>query len=292
MGHSTVTFPLAHPSAASATTGRWWSPSWAVCAKAWQGWTERQAVRRALRQAMRPGRSAPRRGRPFEVHPPRGRARVLLLGDSTGVGVGALRPEDRLCGLLAAEFPEIEIVNRCRAGARLAETQNQLAPLVAAGERFDLALLLVGGNDVLRLTPQWLLANQARSLLGSVRDVARRTVWMGCADIGSAPLFAPPLSWWLSWQTARTMRLLAREACAHKVDFIDFVEEGALFASDTGTFFADDGLHPSAACYRHCFEVLKRRTPLAAVLRRRPTAVPLASKQEIPHVHHLRNHVH
>jgi lysophospholipase L1-like esterase len=280
-----------HPPRPAPAPGR--STPWAACAAALKAWTARREVRHALRQAMRGSRGARRPGPAFfEVHPPRGRARVLLLGDSTGVGVGALRAQDSLCGLLATAYPEVEIVNQCRSGARLVDTHAQLALLAAAGERFDLALLLVGGNDVVRLTPHFLLASQARTLLGRLRGVARRTVWMGCADLGAAPLFAPPLSWWMSWQTARTARVLANEARRFGVDFIDFRTESAVFASDTGTYFADDGLHPSGACYRHCFDVLQRRTPLAAILRRRPTAVPTASNKEYRHAHHLGNHVH
>ncbi len=254
---------------------------------AWQAWM--------LRRAIDNGRRLARRARAFEVHPPRCNARVLVLGDSTGVGVGADQPEHSLCGLLATEFPGVQIVNRCANGARLADALAQLAPLVAAGERFDLALVFVGGNDVLKLTPGHRLAQQARRLLGGLQTVARRTVWLGSANIGSAPVFVPPLSWLLGWQTARTMRMLAREAQAAGAEFIDFVHHsgGEMFARDTATYFARDGVHPSNASYRHCFEVLKRRAPLVALLARRPVPVkprvpyPTLPLKELHHAQRL-----
>jgi CBS domain-containing protein/lysophospholipase L1-like esterase len=252
---------------------------------AWQAWQVKQATRRSRRVAGQ--------ARAFEVHPPQSRVRVLLLGDSTGVGVGAGSPEASLPGLLAAEFPQVEIVNRSCNGARVADVLRQLAPSLDSGERYDLALVLAGGNDVLRMTPHRLLQRHARELLQGLVQVAARTVWMGCANIGASPVLMAPLSWWMGWQTGRTMRLLASQAQTHGAEFIDFFvpRRSDLFSRHAGIYFADDGLHPSALSYRHGFEVLKRRAELNALLTRWPwpprpapsdpdqeTAMPLVSE--------------
>lgn len=214
--------------------------------------------------ALRRGRAAAREARPFEQHPPQAVRRVLVVGDSTGVGVGAGRPEASLAGLLGAAYPGVQIVNRCANGARTADVPAQVE---AAGNGFDLALVLVGGNDVLRATPQRRLARDARTLLAALRPAARRIVWLGSANLAASPLLRGPLAWWLGWRTGRAMRLLAREAQAQRVQFIDFfrpVDED-LFARQAGIYFAHDGVHPGAPSYRHCFEVLQRRTPLRAL---------------------------
>ena len=44
--------------------------------------------------------------------------RVLVVGDSTGVGTGAARPEDSIAGRLADAYPDVTIVNRARNGAK------------------------------------------------------------------------------------------------------------------------------------------------------------------------------
>jgi lysophospholipase L1-like esterase len=248
--------------------GGWWAWLSVVAASTlgsalgWQTWL--------LHRAVVQGRGLAQQALPFESHPLAPRARVLLLGDSTGVGVGAGRPEGSLPGLLAAEFPAVQIVNRCQNGARVADTLQQLAPLAAAGERFDLVLLLVGGNDVMKLTSQQRLRVDAQALLQALQPLARCTVWMGSANIGGAPPIQRPWSWWLSWRTRRVMRLLAAQARAHGVLFIDFFRplRRDLFARHAGTFFAEDGVHPSAMSYRFCFELLKRRAPLQALLER------------------------
>lgn len=60
-------------------------------------------------------------------HAPRGaRMRLLIVGDSTGVGTGAGQARDSVAGLLAREFPLLHIENRARDGATLADVAGQL----------------------------------------------------------------------------------------------------------------------------------------------------------------------
>jgi lysophospholipase L1-like esterase len=204
----------------------------------------------------------------FQLRTDSARSRVLVLGDSTGVGVGAGSPWHSLPGLLAAEFPHVEIVNVSHNGARVADVLHQLRPLAAANERFDLALILVGGNDVLRLTPWPRLQQDASLLLQQAGQRADHTIWLGSANIGGAPLLKGPLAWWLGWRTGRVMRRLARLAHAHGVRFIDFYQSRHcdVFSHQPSLYFAEDGVHPSAASYRYCYEALKKQVPLQALL--------------------------
>jgi lysophospholipase L1-like esterase len=197
----------------------------------------------------------------------RGEVRVLIVGDSTGLGVGAESPDLTLGGLLAAEFGAVEIVNRCSIGARVSDAITQVQPLKSNERSFDLALILVGGNDVLRGTSYDRLAFDARRLLDSVRLVAERSIWMGSANVGLAPVFMPPLSWWLNSRSRRMMRVLSREAHAAGADFIDFTsaEDDQQFRRHRSAYFAEDGVHPSGAAYRLCFETLRRQPAVAAL---------------------------
>lgn len=246
------------------------------------GWQARR-----LAAGVRLGRRLAAGARPYERHlPPPGTPagpgrplkaaaaprRVLLLGDSTGVGVGAGRPEDSIAGLLAETFPAVAITNRCVNGARTGDVRAQLAPLVAAGERFDLVLVFAGGNDVIRLTPKDRLAADARALLAALPAALApggEVVWAGSANVGGSPLLASavtaPLAWWLERRTHRAMSLLAREATARGVRFVDFcrTRRSCFFARHAGLCFAPDGLHPSTYSYRLCFRRLAREARLA-----------------------------
>lgn len=106
-------------------------------------------------------------------------ATVLILGDSTGVGVGATLPEESIAGLLAADYPDADIVNVAVSGTRVAGAIAQVRTCLDAGLRFDLALLHVGGNDVVVDTPLHQLAADCDSLLQGLDQLAARTVWLG-----------------------------------------------------------------------------------------------------------------
>jgi lysophospholipase L1-like esterase len=230
------------------------------------GWGAAQVL--LLRRALFNASELREQARPFEVHPSPHRARVLLVGDSTGVGVGAAAPEQSLPGLLAQRYPGVAIVNTCRNGARVGDVAAALARGEPGTQRFDLALVLLGGNDVVHLTPQRELEQAAAALLHELHWHARHIVWLGSANIGNAPVMLPPLSWWAGRRCRRTMSALAQVARAHGVTFIDFCQPrlDQRFAGAPRTYFARDGLHPSSNSYLECFNVLEQRVPLHAWL--------------------------
>ena len=215
-----------------------------------------------LSLALRRAQAAASDPRVFEQRPPQPRQRVLVLGDSTGVGVGAGDPARSVAGLLGSDRPDAEVVNRCRAGARLQDVWDQLPDLPA--DRFDLVLLHVGGNDVLRHTSRPELAAQADALMARLRGLAPRVLWLSTANIGLAPVFLPPLSWWFSRRTRAAADCFREAAQRHGAEFISFYRERGAdpFSRLPQVYFADDGVHPSAASYRLCYEVVRRRLGL------------------------------
>jgi len=226
-----------------------------------------QAVRvwRALRdsQARRPAR-------PYQYRARRARQRVLIVGDSTGVGVGADRPTDAIGGLLAAEYRDAELVNLSVGGACIADVPGQLRELGVAPRRFDLVLLHVGGNDIMRGARLPALIDDAEPLLLRLRHLGRRVVWLGPGDLGLAPLFRPPFSWWLSRRTQAVCEVFRRVALQHGVEYVGFHDapHSHLLAHERARYFASDGLHPSSHGYRYAYGCLKRSRTLGEALAR------------------------
>ena len=105
------------------------------------------------------------RSKPLQVAPPEPRKRLLIVGDSTGVGTGASTPQTSLAGLIAAEHPNLAIVNRSTDGA----TVDRIAAQLEGGGRFDAVLILGGGNDLIRMTG----AEALRAALSRVLFLAR-----------------------------------------------------------------------------------------------------------------------
>jgi lysophospholipase L1-like esterase len=189
--------------------------------------------------------------------------RMLIVGDSTGVGTGASSPSASLAGLLARDHPRLWIENRARDGATFAGTAGQLA----VGGRFDIVLVLAGGNDVIRLrSAEALRADLERSVV-LARERAPVVVLMPAGNVGNAPFFLPPLSWEMT-RRARVLHDLVRDVAQrhgatvvnlfHERDDDPFVQRPELHARD--------GLHPSDAGYLEWYRTLLAQAGLGEPL--------------------------
>ncbi|MBV9892043.1 MAG: hypothetical protein JO090_14305 [Rhizobacter sp.] len=180
-------------------------------------------------------------------------ATVLILGDSTGDGIGAARPEESIAGLVAADYPDADIVNVAVSGTQVAGAISQARTCLEAGLRFDLALLHVGANDVTAGTPLTQLAIDCDTLLRELGELAVKTVWLGPPDLGLAPLFPRPYAWVLGTRSRAAARVFAAAAARHNVVFVDFSapEHVAHFRVRRRTHFASDGFHPNSASYKY-----------------------------------------
>jgi lysophospholipase L1-like esterase len=188
-----------------------------------------------------------RASEPVQATPPAPALRVLVVGDSTAVGTGATRPAASVVGRMAAAHPDWAITNRGRDGAKFADIAAQLA---GAGAH-DLVLIFGGGNDVIRLTPRASLEQQVALATSRAKAIAPRVIVMPAGNVGNAPFFLPPLSWWMS-RRAQAMHEVVREAAqAHGAVYVNLYKERAQdpFAQQPHRLHAADGLHPSDEGY-------------------------------------------
>jgi len=207
------------------------------------------------------GRSAP-----FESIKPDARSRVLVIGDSTGVGTGSATPAESVAGRIARDFPGTEIVNRARNGARVKDVLAQLAD--SGGGVYDVILLQIGGNDILRFTPLEELRAPIAEVLRSASGKARRVIFISTGNVGLAPAFFPPLSWIYTWRTRSVRALFMEMARDQGVQYIDlFRERGQdLFLENPAMFYAPDLLHPSGEGYGVWYRELTRQSDIGSML--------------------------
>lgn len=206
-----------------------------------------------------------RRSEPLQHAPADAALRLLVVGDSTGVGTGASSPQHSVAGLLAQAYPRLRIDNRAADGATFADVIGQLE---AATARYDLVLVQAGGNDVIRLRR----LDQVRADIERVTTLARargeRVLLMPAGNVGNAPFFFPPVSWLMSWR-ARALHGFVREAAArHQAAYVDLYKDRANdpFAQRPRELNAADGLHPSDAGYRVWYEELVAQAQLGSAL--------------------------
>jgi lysophospholipase L1-like esterase len=227
-------------------------------------------VRRVLREA-----DAAKPRRPYQYRAVRAKRRVLIVGDSTGVGIGAECATQSIAGLFSAEYRGAEVVNVSVSGSTLGDVPAQLCSLGNTDTCFDVVLLHVGGNDILRSPNLTAIQQAANSLLPKLHRLGRRVIWIGPGDVGLAPLFRPPFSWWLSRRSRQACALFERVAAAHQVEFVGFHGDPHrdVLVRDRHLFFASDGFHPNSHGYRYCYGWLSQTVARQPLLVQRHRAV-------------------
>lgn len=178
---------------------------------------------------------------------------LVVLGDSTAAGYGVHRPRETPGALLATGISRrlrrpVRLHRFAVVGALSSRLRYQVEAAVEC--KPDLALILIGGNDVTNRVP---INVAVRHLVDAVRELraAGAEVVVGtCPDLGTIQPIKPPLRWlarrW-SRQLAAAQTVAVVEAGGWTVSLGDLL--GPRFAAEPARMFAWDRFHPSAEGY-------------------------------------------
>jgi len=188
--------------------------------------------------------------------------RVLVVGDSTGVGTGVADPKDSVAGRLAGYLGDITLTNVSRNGAKMEEVASQLR-VFSEEKTFDLILIQAGGNDILQFTNISRLRKHTGEVLREAQIRGKHVVFMSTGDVGTAPLFLPPVSLLYDRRTRAAREVFIEAAREANVTYVDLFKEpkDEPFSKDPKRFYSADGLHPSGEGYALWFEQLKAALP-------------------------------
>lgn len=213
---------------------------------------------------MRTAANLASEAKPYSAQPAQPVRRILVVGDSTAVGTGASSPLASLPGLMGQQHPRWHIDNLASNGARFADVAAQLEQ---AGARYDMVLVLAGGNDVIRFTSQDALRGQIEAVVALARQRGSQVVLMPCGNVGHAPFFMPPLSWVMSHRSERLHALVAEISTTRQVRYVRLLKpkEEDPFVARSDELHAADGLHPSDAGYQEWMRELVAQGGLAGL---------------------------
>ena len=220
------------------------------------------------------------------VHPAQGaanlpRLRMVVLGDSTTVGVGVEHPEHALPYLLArriadAESRDVHVVSYGWAGARASDVARSqlpraLEPLRATEhEPFlpgaDIVAVVIGANDATHNTPPSRFRGDLRTTLEGIRSAApdARIVLAGIpAFRGALPSLEPLI--FLADQYARLLRPISRaEAARVGAAHADLRSGVRSLIDGRRDVLSSDSFHPSVVGYDAWAEVIFQALQLRA----------------------------
>ncbi len=175
---------------------------------------------------------------------------ILVAGDSTAVGTGAQDPKQSVAGRLASDFPQADITNIGINGLKVRGLVAQLNKLPVE-KKFDLALLQIGGNDVVRLTSLSAIERDLTTAISKSKDRAHTVVIMTSGNVGLAPALGPVARYVYNWRTRQVRELFIRVCNREQVVYVDLFRETKddIFATDVNRYYAEDYFHPSGDGY-------------------------------------------
>ncbi|MEH0933909.1 SGNH/GDSL hydrolase family protein [Micromonospora sp. CPCC 205543] len=178
---------------------------------------------------------------------------MVVLGDSSAASYGVHRRRETLGALLATGLSRrLHRPVRVRRFAVVGSLSAGLKPQVESALECDpdVAVILIGGNDVTNRTPPGLAVRYLVDAVLALRAAGCEVVVGTCPDLGAIQPIQPPLRWlarrW-SRQLAAAQTVAVVEAGGWTVSLGDML--GPRFAAEPTRMFAWDRFHPSAEGY-------------------------------------------
>jgi lysophospholipase L1-like esterase len=204
--------------------------------------------------------------------PPKCRRTIVVAGDSTAFGVGAL-PEHSTAGRLAAAFPHARVINVAKSGARVGHVVDQLAratkQLAACGcRKVDFVLIHACGNDVIEFRGVRMFELDLRAAIAMAHQLSDNVVLMPGQNFSVAPFFLRVLSSIVTRHAMRLHAVVKRVTAEQGVTFVDLFRDPSEdpFVKEPHRYYCADGLHPSGEGYELWFTALLGAVPLKMLL--------------------------
>jgi lysophospholipase L1-like esterase len=192
------------------------------------------------------------------VSPNRPPIRLAILGDSSAAGYGALLAQDTPGARLALGISEaarrpVRVHNVAVIGAESKDLAEQVDEL---GSGDDLALIMIGANDVTERTKPAVAVVFLEAAVRRLRAAGLEVLVGTCPDLGVIGPIAQPLRAYVghaSRRMARAQTVAVVRAGGRTVSLGDLL--GPVFQANPA-LFAADRFHPSGAGYRAATDAL------------------------------------
>ena len=178
---------------------------------------------------------------------------LLVIGDSTAVGVGS--PAESTVAARLADYTHASVENYAVSGAVTADLEAQMSH--ARREKYDLILLQIGANDVIGFRSLDTAASQLDTALQKLRRKSDHVMVLTAGNIGTAPIFPRPVGWVMSYRTRALRERFIAECTTRGAIYVDIYIRPDPFLGNEERYYAPDGLHLSAEGYAYWFSVVK-----------------------------------
>jgi lysophospholipase L1-like esterase len=181
---------------------------------------------------------------------------MLVLGDSTGVGVGAANAEETVAGRVANYIQATHVENYAKSGALVEDLPEQRKR--AKLDSYDLILIHVGGNDILNFKDAKTVSADLGDFIDSL-PIAPKTIFVSAGNVGGATTFPEPIRPFHTWTTLSFHKEFTKLAAQKDITYVNLYDKPEFdpFVLEPTRYLAADGLHPSSEGYAIWFEKIK-----------------------------------
>lgn len=191
---------------------------------------------------------------------------LVVLGDSTAAGLGSDDPQATVGPMLAKDVAAytrgpVKLTTAATVGAESIDLGRQLANALDTAGAPDIAIILVGANDVTHRADRALAIAALSDCIDTLNAMGTRVVVGTCPDLGTIKPVRPPLRQLIrrwSRDLAAAQAAVATERGAAVVSLGDVL--GPEFAANPEVLFSKDQFHPSAEGYAHAAAALSPAT--------------------------------
>jgi lysophospholipase L1-like esterase len=180
---------------------------------------------------------------------------VLVFGDSTAVGQGVSDPVFSVAGRVSA-WLNASVENYAKSGAVTHDVLDQIAK--AQKDRYDLVLIQIGANDVIRFRSLSDAQADLKRILQEATRLSDRVVLLTAGKIGTAPFFPIITGPLLTHRAAQLRDRFKPTVEGFGAVYVDLFTAADPFASDPKRYYSPDGLHLSDDGYGFWFDQVQQ----------------------------------
>ncbi len=190
----------------------------------------------------------------YEQHPINSSSKILFIGDSIGLGVGATKPQFSLAGLVGSQFPEADLTNFSKNGVRIHEIFEyvQKQSLV----QYDFIFVVAGGMDVIKTTNLKKFKKTLVDFTSFLKNHSDKIIFLPPQNTGSLPLYHAPVGLFLNWR-ARQIGKVFRQVAEEKSCVIADASLSELLKNKK-KYFSHDLCHPNDLGYKLWYESIQK----------------------------------
>lgn len=183
--------------------------------------------------------------------------RILVMGDSSAVGVGADFSKDSIAGRIAQDYPNASIVNQAINGAKTHEVFDQFPQ---SSSTFNIVHLQIGGNDIVRFTNLDELETSIDRLLDAATNYADTVFLLTSGNVGTSKLLPFGTRWAYTQRTKAVRSIFMKAAKKYGVVYIDIFRspKNDPYYQNPEIYYSPDFFHPSSKGYEDWYGFVKQ----------------------------------